>query len=85
MNIVAKKYASYVGNPKLMNNIMAEIQIAVPPTKEERDKISSYFESLDNLIALQQKEIDGYKELKKVSCKKCSVNSKFYTIENNKK
>lgn len=65
LNIVAKKYVSYVGNPKLMNNVMAEIQIAVPPTKEERDKISSYFESLDNLIAIQQKEIDGYKELKK--------------------
>lgn len=65
LNIVAKKYVSYVGNPKLMNNVMAEIQIAVPPTKEERDKISSYFESLDNLIALQQEELDGYKELKK--------------------
>lgn len=65
LNIVAKKYVSYVGNPKLMNNVMAEIQIAVPPTKEERDKISSYFESLDNLITLQQLELDGYKELKK--------------------
>lgn len=65
LNSVAKKHVSYVGNPKLMNNVMAEIQIAVPPTKEEQDKISSYFESLDNLITLQQKEIDGYKELKK--------------------
>ena len=65
LNIVAKKYVSYVGNPKLMNNVMAEIQIAVPPTKEERNKISSYFKELDNLIALQQKEIDGYKGLKK--------------------
>ena len=65
LNSVAKKYVSYVGNPKLMNNVMAEIQIAMPPTKEERDKISSYFESLDNLITSQQQEIDGYKELKK--------------------
>lgn len=65
LNIVAKKYVSYVGNPKLMNNVMAEIQIAVPPTKEEQNKISSYFKELDNLITLQQKEIDGYRELKK--------------------
>ena len=65
LNNVAKKHVSYVGNPKLMNNVMAEIQIAVPPTKEEQDKISSYFELLDNLITLQQRELDGYKELKK--------------------
>lgn len=84
LNIVAKKYVSYVGNPKLMNNVMAEIQIAVPPTKEERDKISSYFESLDNLIALQQKEIDGYKELKKVSCKNVLLTANFILLKTTK-
>lgn len=65
LNIVAKKYVSYVGNPKLMNNVMAEIQIALPLTKEERDKISSYFESLDRLITLHQRECEQLKELKK--------------------
>lgn len=35
------------------------------PTLEEQKKIGEYFSNLDNLIALQQKEIDGYKELKK--------------------
>lgn len=63
LNIVAKKYVSYVGNPKLMNNVMAEIQIALPLTKEERDKISSYFESLDRLITLHQRKDFWFKNV----------------------
>lgn len=35
------------------------------PDYEEQKKIGEYFSNLDNLIALQQKELDGYKELKK--------------------
>lgn len=35
------------------------------PNLQEQKKIGEYFSNLDNLIALQQKEIDGYKELKK--------------------
>ena len=35
------------------------------PTEKEQDKIGTYFSSLDNLINLHQKELDGYKELKK--------------------
>lgn len=35
------------------------------PSLPEQEKIGKYFSSLDNLIALQQKELDGYKELKK--------------------
>lgn len=39
--------------------------IALIPSLEEQKKIGEYFSNLDNLITLQQKEIDGYKELKK--------------------
>ena len=39
--------------------------IALTPSLEEQKKIGEYFSNLDNLIAFQQKEIDGYKELKK--------------------
>lgn len=39
--------------------------IALTPSLEEQKKIGEYFSNLDNLIALQQKELDGYKELKK--------------------
>lgn len=35
------------------------------PSTDEQKKIGSYFRNLDNLITSQQKELDGYKELKK--------------------
>ena len=56
LNNVAKRYVSYVGNPKLMNNVMADIQIAVPTSQKERDRISSYFSYLDHLITLHHHE-----------------------------
>ena len=65
LNSVAKKYVSYVGNPKLMNNVMAEIQISVPSSKEERDKISSFFGSLDHLITLHQRKCEELQKIKK--------------------
>lgn len=34
------------------------------PEYDEQKKIGDYFTNLDNLIILQQKELDGYKELK---------------------
>ena len=52
LNNVAKRYVSYVGNPKLMNNVMADIQITIPTSREERARISSYFSTLDHLITL---------------------------------
>lgn len=56
LNNVAKKYVSYVGNPKLMNNVMADIQIMIPTSREERNKISSYFSNIDHLITLHQRQ-----------------------------
>ena len=52
LNNVAKRDVSYVGNPKLMNNVMADIQITIPTSREERARISSYFSTLDHLITL---------------------------------
>ena len=65
LNNVAKRYVSYVGNPKLMNNVMADIQIAVPKSKKEREQISSYFSQLDHLITLHQRKLEHVKDLKK--------------------
>ena len=56
LNNVAKGYVSYVGNPKLMNNVMADIEIMIPPKQEEREQISKFFEYLDDLITLHQHE-----------------------------
>ena len=41
LGMEARKHVSYVGNPKLMNNVMAEIQICIPPTLLEQQKIAS--------------------------------------------
>lgn len=40
-------------------------QLILVPSDLEQKKIGDYFSNLDSLIALQQKELDGYKELKK--------------------
>ena len=65
LNKVAKRYVSYVGNPKLMNNVMADIQISMSTSKEERDAISSYFTNIDNLITLHQHKCEKYVNIKK--------------------
>lgn len=44
---------------------MEQKEVLLPSSVAEQTRIGAYFESLDNLIALQQKELDGYKELKK--------------------
>ena len=56
LNNVAKGYVSYVGNPKLMNNVMADIEIMIPTHAEEREKLSVFFRNLDNLITLHQRK-----------------------------
>ena len=56
LNNVAKGYVSYVGNPKLMNNVMADIVIQIPTQAEEREQLSSFFTNLDHLITLHQRE-----------------------------
>lgn len=54
LNNVAKGYVSYVGNPKLMNNVMADISIMIPVSPLEQRIISEMFAKIDNLITLHQ-------------------------------
>ena len=49
LNNIAYKYVSKVGNPKLMNNVMAEINIIIPQ-KNEQYKIGNYFHNIDEII-----------------------------------
>lgn len=56
LNKVAKGYVSYVGNPKLMNNVMADIVIRIPTHAEEQEKLSSLFANLNHLITLHQRK-----------------------------
>ena len=73
LNNIAKCYVSYVGNPKLMNNVMADIAILIPVSSMEQKRISEYFASLDNLITLHQRKVEKLKILKKSMLEKMFV------------
>lgn len=49
INLISKKYVSYVGNPKLMNNVMSEIKLIVPKVQEQQ-KYSHILYSIDKRI-----------------------------------
>lgn len=60
----AKKYVSYVGNPKLMNNIVAKIQIGYPEAVAEQSKIAEILSTADESIGRTRALIDKYKNVK---------------------
>lgn len=63
-NVDWKKKDESTGVPSLSKVIINNVKTYVPSLPEQQ-RIGEYFSNLDNLIALQQKELDGYKELKK--------------------
>ena len=65
LNNISGGYVSYVGNPKLMNNVMAEIEINLPLREDEQNKISDFFYQLDSLITTQQQKYDKLISIKK--------------------
>lgn len=64
LNGVTKKYVSYVGNPKLMNNIMSEIKINFPGLKEQH-RIASFINIIDEQIEQAKYQIDESVKFKK--------------------
>ena len=79
---VSKKYVSYVGNPKLMNNIMSEIPIVIPSLKEQY-KIDSLIAVLDKRIKAQQMIISHLKKYKRgvMSVLLSSKDNPYYSSE----
>lgn len=73
LNNVAKGYVSYVGNPKLMNNVMADIEIMIPTHAEERERLSVFFRNLDHLITLHQRKLEKLQNVKKSCLEKMFV------------
>lgn len=65
INAVSKRYVSYVGNPKLMNNVMKTIKILIPTEIEEQQKIAEFLEAIDQKIELTQQQRDQMQEYKK--------------------
>ena len=73
LNRIAYKHVSKVGNPKLMNNVMAQITINIPSSFEEQNEISQIFKQLDETLALQAKQLKTLDHLKKALLAKMFV------------
>lgn len=65
LNSITKKYVSYVGNPKLMNNVIANISFLVPSNIYEQHKISSFLNSIDDKINKTKDQINKMELWKK--------------------
>ena len=70
INKVAYKYVSKVGNPKLMNNVMAEINIMITPDIDELKQISKLIEAYNQYITLHQRKLEKLKLAKKALLQK---------------
>ena len=64
INMVAKSHVSYIGNPKLMNNVMADIEICIPPSIKEQQAIATILSNMDKEIADLEAQRDKYRLLK---------------------
>ena len=73
LNKVAYRFVSKVGNPKLMNNVMADIVISVPIDMKEQQQMSDLFSKLDNLVVVNQRRVDLLKQEKKALLQKMFV------------
>ncbi len=60
LNGVTRSHVSYVGNPKLMNGVMAKIEIPLPSVAEQQ-RIAESLASLDALISSATLELDTLK------------------------
>ncbi|WFQ93840.1 restriction endonuclease subunit S [Mycoplasma feriruminatoris] len=76
------KHVAKVGNPKLMNNTMANIELIITSNLVEQSKISSLFSNLDSLITLHQRKYLALKNFKNTLLEKmfCDEKSKFPRI-----
>lgn len=63
INAVSRKYVSYVGNPKLMNGVMAKIAIRFPCV-EEQNKVANFLATVDKKITNTQAELEAVKQYK---------------------
>ncbi len=64
INMVAKSHVSYIGNPKLMNNVMADIEICIPPSIKEQQAIATILSDMDKEITDLEAQRDKSRLLK---------------------
>lgn len=72
LNKEAYKYVSRVGNPKLMNNVMADIKIFIPSLAEQ-EKIGAFFKALDYKIEKEEDKLESFERLKRALLQKVFV------------
>lgn len=63
LSLRTKKYVSYVGNPKLMNNIMGNIAFSMPSLPEQR-RIAEILDTIDEAIQKTEALISKLKAMK---------------------
>ena len=63
-NSISRKYVSYVGNPKLMNNVVADIKIGIPKQIKEQTAVATALSDTDMLIAVTEKLIAKKRNIK---------------------
>lgn len=54
INMVAQKHVSRGGNPKLMNNVVSEIEVNIPISPDEQKRISDILEKYKGMIKTQE-------------------------------
>ena len=60
LNSVSRSYVSYVGNPKLMNGVMAKITIPLPSLAEQQ-RIADFISFLDTQITAESNQLTALK------------------------
>ena len=69
VNFDIKKLSFGTGQPLVKASDLKNLMLLYP-NKEERDKIGSYFSTIDNLITLHQRKCDSLKQVKKYMLQK---------------
>lgn len=64
INSISRKHVSYVGNPKLMSNVMGNITITFPSLAEQK-RISIFLSVIDEEIDLIEKQLSALNQYKK--------------------
>ena len=64
LNYETPKYVSYVGNPKLMNNVMSNIKIKLPSLKIQ-SKVSNIFIIFNKKIYIENQKLEKLNNLKR--------------------
>jgi type I restriction enzyme S subunit len=63
-NSVSRNYVSYIGNPKLMNNVVADIVITIPSSVKEQVAISEVISDMDTEIEKLESQLTKYQNIK---------------------